>query len=106
MRVKSGFPEALGARTQGVAARMDAVLAALDRGPACRGIEQDCRRALARARITLLRQRALGRAHLRRACAEADLYAHRHPWRTATIASVMGLALGTLAGVLAARRRE
>jgi ElaB/YqjD/DUF883 family membrane-anchored ribosome-binding protein len=58
---------------------------------------------LAGAKLRLADARAAGTAATRRAIADADLFAHRHPWRTAGLAAAGGVAVGALFSVLATK---
>lgn len=59
--------------------------------------------AIRRARSQIADMRAVSTARARRVVVGADLFAHRHPWRTAGMAAASGVALGALVAALAAR---
>ncbi len=68
------------------------------------GLRSDVDDALYRARRRVADLRAVGKARARRAAAEADLYAHQHPWQLVGYAAATGVALGAIIGVVGARR--
>lgn len=73
-------------------------------GAKAAGVRSDVDVALYRARRRVADLRAVGKARARRAAADADLYAHRHPWRLMGYAAATGVAVGALIGIIGARR--
>jgi ElaB/YqjD/DUF883 family membrane-anchored ribosome-binding protein len=62
--------------------------------------------AVQRARIRIAQTKAVAKARSLRAVGEAEVFAHQHPWRTAGMALATGAAVGTLIGILSARKRH
>jgi ElaB/YqjD/DUF883 family membrane-anchored ribosome-binding protein len=61
---------------------------------------------LRRARIRIAQTKAAAKARTRRAVGEAEVFAHRHPWRTAGMALATGAALGAMIGILGTKSRH
>ena len=59
--------------------------------------------AMQRMRTRLATTKALASARTRSAAGEVDVFAHQHPWRTATVAATAGIVVGALIALVTSR---